>query len=221
MSRSWVVVPMYNEAEMIGTVVSHLLETFPHIVCVDDGSSDSSARVAEAAGAHVVRHPINLGQGASLQTGFEYALLDPAMSEIVTFDADGQHQVEDASEMVSRLRAENLDIVIGSRFLDTRTQLSPAKRIVLRTAARYTRLTTGMALTDAHNGLRVLSSGLAARISLKQNRMAHASELIDQIGELEARWSEHPTHIVYSDYSRAKGQSLLNAINILVEIMFR
>lgn len=212
---------MYNEATVIGSVIEGLRDTFPHVVCIDDGSSDGSADAARAAGAVVVVHPINLGQGASLQTGFEFALRDPLMTEVLTFDADGQHTVPDAVEMVARLRDENLDVVIGSRFLDDRTQLGWAKRLVLRTATRFTRVTTGMALTDAHNGLRVIGRDLLEKIRLRQNRMAHASELIDQIGALKATWAEHPTHIVYTDYSRAKGQSLLNSVNILVDLMFR
>lgn len=212
---------MYNEAAVIGSVVEAVLRAFPHVVCVDDGSSDDSAGRALAAGAHVVRHPINLGQGASLQTAFEFALRDPLMTEVITFDADGQHQVEDAVGMRQKLLDDKLDIVIGSRFLDERTRLDWAKKLVLRTAAFYTRVTTGTALTDAHNGLRVLNRDLVAKVRITQNRMAHASELVDQIGTLHAKWAEYPTHIVYTEYSKAKGQSLLNSINILVELLFR
>lgn len=212
---------MYNEGEMIASVVAELREHFRFVVCVDDGSSDDSVAAARAAGARVVQHPINLGQGASLQSGFDYALKDPHMTDVVTFDADGQHQLVDAIGMVAKLREENLDVVIGSRFLDNRTQMTPLKRGTLRLAAWYTRMTTGMALTDAHNGLRVLSRGLLEQVRLHQNRMAHASELIDQIGEAKANWAEYPTHIIYSEYSKAKGQSVLNSINILVELLFR
>lgn len=221
MSRTWVVIPMFNEGTAIGSVIRDLLPHFPHVVCVDDGSSDDSIAVARAAGAHVVAHPINLGQGASLQTGFEFALADPNMTEIVTFDADGQHQVADAVGMVEKLRHEKLDIVIGSRFLDGRTKVGLLKRIVLRTAARLIRLTSGMALTDAHNGLRAIGRPLASKLRITQNRMAHASELVDTIGRLEVRWAEYPTHIVYTAYSKAKGQSLLNSVNILVELFFK
>ena len=206
---------------MIGAVIDDLKQSFAHIVCIDDGSSDDSAEAVRAAGATVVVHPINLGQGASLQTGFEFALSDPAMTEVVTFDADGQHQVSDAVSMIEKLHADELDVVIGSRFLDDRTSMSRAKRSVLRAAAAYTRATSGMELTDAHNGLRVIGRDLLSRIYLTQNRMAHASELIDQISSCRARWAEFPTHIVYTDYSKKKGQSLLNSVNILVEIMFR
>lgn len=212
---------MYNEGSVIGTVVEELRRTFPFVVCIDDGSIDDSAQHARAAGAIVLEHPINLGQGASLQTGFDFALRDPLMTDVITFDADGQHQVEDALGMVAALRDTGVDIVIGSRFLDDRTQVGRLKRLVLRTAASYTRVTTGMALTDAHNGLRVIGRNLLGRIRLTQNRMAHASELIDQVSDLTATWSEYPTHIVYTDYSKSKGQSLWNSINILVELIFR
>jgi len=221
MPRTWVVIPLFNEGSVIRDVVTEVRRTFPHVVCIDDGSSDDSAAEAEAAGAVVLRHPINLGQGAALQTGFDYALSDPAMTEVVTFDADGQHQVADAAGMVEKLRAEGLDVVIGSRFLDERTEVARLRRMVLKTAALYTRWTSGMALTDAHNGLRVIDRGLLSKVRITQNRMAHASELVDKIGALQAKWAEYPTHIIYSDYSKAKGQSLLNSVNILFELIFR
>jgi glycosyltransferase involved in cell wall biosynthesis len=220
-ARTWVIIPTYNEAPVIKKVVKETTQVFPYVVCIDDGSTDNSTDEALASGAHVIPHPINLGQGASLQTGFDFALLDPRMTEVVTFDADGQHQLSDAVEMVNRLRRENLDVIIGSRFLDDRTKLGRIRRLVLRTAAAFTRLTTGMALTDAHNGLRVIDRGLLEQIELKQNRMAHASEIVEQIGRLKAKWAEHPTHIIYSEYSKSKGQSLLNGINILVELLLR
>lgn len=221
MSRTWVVIPLYNEAEVIGRVVKHVKTVFPHVVCVDDGSSDDSAEQARSAGAIVVQHPINLGQGAALQTGFDFALHDPEMSEVVTFDADGQHSLEDAQGMVQMLKNQNLDVVIGSRFLDSRTQIGFAKRLVLKVAAWFSRISTGMALTDAHNGLRVINRKTLSQFKLQQNRMAHASEIVEVFSELKVNWSEYPTHIVYSEYSRAKGQSLLNSVNILVELLFK
>ena len=221
MGRTWVVIPMYNEGTVVQEVVRDVLKSFPYVVCVDDGSTDESVAAARAGGAVVVQHPINMGQGAALQTGFAYALSDPLMTEVVTFDADGQHQVEDAEGMVERLRADDLDVVIGSRFLDSRTQMAGLRRAILKTAAAYTRMTTGMALTDAHNGLRAIDRDLLERITIRQNRMAHASELIDQIGAADVRWAEFPTHVIYSDYSKAKGQSLLNSVNILFELIFR
>jgi glycosyltransferase involved in cell wall biosynthesis len=217
----WVVVPLYNEQQVIADVVRDVRRTFPQVVCVDDGSSDGSAAAAAAAGAVVVRHPVNLGQGAALQTGFEYALAHPGMRWVVTFDADGQHQVSDVITMLEKARQEQLDVVFGSRFLDQRTQAGGLKRLVLRMAVAYTNLTTKTRLTDAHNGLRIISRAVLSNVSITQNRMAHASELVAQIGALDIRYGESPVHVLYTDYSRSKGQSLWNAVNILVELILR
>ena len=217
----WLVVPLYNEATVIGDVVRSARQVFPHIVCVDDGSSDDSASEAARAGAVVIRHPVNLGQGAALQTGLEYALTVPSMRWAVTFDADGQHQVQDVLDMLDKAHSENLDVVFGSRFLDSRTQAGALKKLVLRLAVAYTNLTTRTRLTDAHNGLRLMSRSVTERIDITQNRMAHASELVSQIGAMDVRYGESPVHILYTDYSKSKGQSVWNAVNILVELILR
>jgi polyprenyl-phospho-N-acetylgalactosaminyl synthase len=220
-SDACLVVPLYNEAAVVHDVVSTAMATFPTVVVVDDGSTDGSAARAEAAGAIVVQHPINLGQGAALQTGIDLALRLPAVRYIVTFDADGQHQVSDADAMVDRLREGEADVIFGSRFLDRRTRPGAIKRLVLRAAVAYTNLTTGVRLTDAHNGLRAFTREAAALLDVKQNRMAHASEIVEQVGRSELRLVEHPVHILYTDYSRSKGQSVLNAVNILTELLYR
>lgn len=220
-AATWLVVPLYNEATVIREVMQDARRTFPNIVCVDDGSSDTSALEARAAGVHVVRHPINLGQGAALRTGLDFALAQPGARYFVTFDADGQHRVEDAQTMIRKLDTEPLDIVIGSRFLDGRTKPGLLKKIVLKTAVLMQRLTTGVNLTDAHNGLRALNRRAAVKIQIHQNRMAHASEIVSDIGRLSLRYAEVPVHIVYTDYSRAKGQSLWNSVNILSDLMWK
>lgn len=223
---TWVVIPLYNEATVIGDVVRQTRATFPKIVCVDDGSSDGSAAQAEAAGAVVVRHPVNLGQGAALQTGLAYALADPGMRYAVTFDADGQHQVDDVLVMLRRIRQGDVRVVFGSRFLDDRTEAARLKKLVLRMAVGYTNLTTRTNLTDAHNGLRVLDRSVVERLDITQNRMAHASEIVAQIGRMkfdgqQVAYTEEPVHILYTDYSTAKGQSLWNSVNILAELIWR
>ena len=218
---AWLVVPLYNEAAVIGDVVAAARTRFPHVVCVDDGSSDGSAAAAEAAGAVVVHHPFNLGQGAALQTGMRYVLEQTDAEYLVTFDADGQHQVEDAAAMVEVARREGLAVVFGSRFLDERTRPGLLKRLVLRTAVWVTNQSTGLRLTDAHNGLRVIRRDAAAKLDLKQNRMAHATEIVLNLGRTGLPWAEHPVHVLYTDYSRGKGQSLLNSVNILFELIFR
>ncbi|SFR95667.1 Glycosyl transferase family 2 [Microbacterium sp. cf046] len=218
---AWVVIPLYNEATVIGDVVTGLRPYFANIVCIDDGSSDGSAEVARTAGATVVSHPVNLGQGAALQTGIEYALEHPTAEYIVTFDADGQHRVPDAVGMVAEARHSDLAIVFGSRFLDDRTRPGWMKHVILKTAVWVTNQTTGLRLTDAHNGLRVIRRDAAGRIRLKQDRMAHATEIVLQLGQTRLPWAEYPVELLYTDYSKAKGQSVLNSVNILVDLVVR
>lgn len=219
--RTWLVVPLYNEATVVREVIATAKKTFSRIVCVDDGSSDASAAEAAAGGAVVVRHPINLGQGAAIRTGLDYALRDPAADYFVTFDSDGQHRVEDALAMVQRLDSEPLDVVVGSRFLDKRTTLSPIKRLVLRAGVLFERMSSRVELTDAHNGLRALNRHAAESITIEQNRMAHASEIVAEIGRKKLRYAEQPVHILYTDYSRSKGQSVWNSVNILSDLFIK
>lgn len=218
---TWLIVPLYNEGAVIREVMTEAKRTFPHIVCVNDGSGDDSAAQALAAGVDVVEHPINLGQGAALRTGLDYALAQPGAKYFVTFDSDGQHRIVDAQKMVVRLANEPLDVVVGSRFLDDRTRPGALKRIVLKLAVVFQTLTSGVRLTDAHNGLRALNRRAAQEIAINQNRMAHASEIVNEIGLNKLRYTEEPVFIVYTDYSRAKGQSLWNSVNILSDLMFK
>ena len=218
-SDTWVVIPAYNEASVIAGVVAGVRTFFPRVLVVDDASSDDTAAAARAAGAYTARHPLNLGQGAALQTGFDAALARGARY-VVTFDADGQHSPADAAAMVERAEAEDLAIVLGSRFLDGSADVGRLKRLVLRTAAVVSSRTSGMHLTDAHNGLRLIRRDAAQQLNLTQNRMAHASQIIRQLGATGLPWREHGVHIVYTDYSRAKGQSLWNSVNILVDLLF-
>ncbi|NMA76506.1 MAG: glycosyltransferase family 2 protein [Actinomycetales bacterium] len=218
---TWFVVPLFNEGQVVGEVIRELRTRYPLVVCVDDGSEDDSARIAQEAGAVVVRHPFNMGQGAALKTGIDYALRDPGMRQVVTFDSDGQHQVDDAAAMIARREAEGVDLVLGSRFLDARTKPGLLKRLLLRAAVQYTNLTSGVKLTDAHNGLRVLGRTACEKITIEQNRMAHASEIVEEIGRHRLTVAEEPVHIVYTDYSRAKGQPMLNSVNIVIDMLFR
>jgi glycosyltransferase involved in cell wall biosynthesis len=219
--RTWLVIPMFNEGPVVQGVVAEALKTFGNVVCVDDGSHDDSVEQATAGGAVVVRHPINLGAGAAIRTGLDYALQDPSAQYFVLFDADGQHQISDALEMAERLEREGLDILIGSRFLDKRTTPGLIKKIVLRTAIRFERMSTGVRLTDAHNGLRAMNRHAATVIEITQNRFAHATEIVAEIRRHDLAYGEHAVHILYTDYSRSKGQSVWNSVNILSDLFVK
>ena len=216
--RTVAVVPMHNEAAVVGDVVSELRTAFSRVVCVDDGSRDGSATVARHAGAHVVSHLTNLGQGAALETGIRFALGLPDVDYVVTFDADGQHDVADARAMVERARAGDVQVVLGSRFLGASEHVPFMRRLLLRAAAHFTRRTTGLALTDAHNGLRVLRRDAASAVRLRLHGMSHASEILTVLARGGFTMEEHPVTIRYTDYSRAKGQRGYNALNVLFDL---
>src|SRR5215475_12251086 len=179
-AQVYVIIPAYNEARVISRVVGEVRRAGYTVIVVDDGSSDATAEQAQAAGATVIKHPFNLGQGAALQSGIEYALAQPAEC-IVTFDADGQHRVSDISRLTDALVSERADFALGSRFLGQAPDMPPLRLLVLHADTAFTRLTTGLQLTDTHNCLRAMTRSGASVIRLRQNRMAHASEFLAQI----------------------------------------
>jgi len=213
-----VIVPVFNEQLTIATTVSSLLQTFPHVVCVDDGSTDGSAELARAAGATVLRHQVNLGQGAALQTGFDHAVMYAGARYVVTFDADGQHLVEDAVRMVRHARESGVDVVLASRFTGATEGMPFARGVVLRAAVHFTRWTAGLAVTDTHNGLRVLNDRALRTIRLQLPRMAYASELLNAIVPAGLSYCEVPTTVLYTSYTRTKGQRNSNSLNILFDL---
>lgn len=224
----WLVIPVYNEGEVIRDVLVDASKTFPNIVCVDDGSSDDSVAQIRSAAAdvartqtgsiHLVRHPVNLGQGAAIQTGVEYARSRPGAQYFVTFDADGQHRVDDVVAMIDRLRTEPVDIIVGTRFADGRSESVPLlRRIVLRTVVFLSPRTRRLGLSDAHNGLRAFNKTVADQLDLLMAGMSHASEFVALIDHHHWRVAEQPVTILYTDYSRAKGQSLINGVNIVAD----
>ena len=217
---TYVVIAAYNEASMIARVVSEVRRAGYQVVVVDDGSKDATAQTARTSGAIVVQHPFNLGQGAALQSGIKFSLAKGAEA-IVTFDADGQHAAADISRLIAALAEENADFVLGSRFLDASSNVPPLRRLLLKAATVFTRITTGLQLTDAHNGLRAMTRRGASAIRMRQNRMAHASELLAQIGSSGLRYVERPVTIHYSAYSTAKGQKTSDSVVILLDLFAR
>lgn len=217
-SEVWIVVPAFNEGAVVRETILKLKQHFNNVILVDDSSFDNTVEEALAGGAHVCKHPINLGQGAALQTGIDYALKQGA-SYIVTYDADGQHSVEDANAMLNRISSGDVDVVLGSRFLGSTIGMPISKRALLKTAVFYTKMTSGLKVSDTHNGLRCLNRLAAQKIKIRHNRMAHASEILNEIGSLRLRYVEMPCTITYTEYSRAKGQRMTGAFAILADLV--
>lgn len=218
--RIVVVIAAYNEAPVIASVVADVRRASYPAMVVDDGSTDATGEIAARAGAFVVTHPVNLGQGAALQTALDFALAQGA-DVIVTFDADGQHRAADIAPLIAALAANKADYALGSRFLGGAVNLPRKRRLMLAAATWFTRLTTGLDLTDTHNGLRAMTRRGASRIRLKQNRMAHASEILHQIAQSGLAYVEVPVTIEYSAYSLGKGQTLSESLAILIDLFAR
>lgn len=218
---TWVVIPAFNEATVIYKTVESVRSLHYNLVIVDDCSSDDTESQAFKAGAHVCRHMINLGQGAALQTGITYALRAGATS-IVTFDADGQHDAKEIEKVLAPVLSKRVDVTLGSRFTQgaQAANIPSSKILLLKIATFFTRMSTGLRLTDTHNGFRAFSAEAARKITIRQNRMAHASEILTEIAAHRLRYEEVPVTIRYTEYSLQKGQKMSNSINILWDSLF-
>lgn len=214
------IIPAYNEGLAVKDTIDKIPEDF-RVVCVNDGSRDDTLRYLQDTCAEIVSHSVNLGQGAALQTGIDYALMDEKAKYFVTFDADGQHRIEDVRLMLEHIKKQKLDIVLGSRFLGNTVNMPRIKKIILKVAVKFSNLSagSGMNLTDTHNGLRVMNRKAAEQMQLKMPDFAHASEIIDRIVEKDLSYAEVPVTIVYTDHSLAKGQSMINSINIVFDVL--
>ena len=215
-----VIIPAYNESQVIGDVLAVLSELPYEIIVVDDGSADATVSEIEKYPVWLLEHATNLGQGAALQTGFEFALSLPTIDYFITFDSDGQHSAGDIETLVKILDSDDVDVVLGSRFCEggIAENIKGLRKFVLKLAINFTNWQTGLKLTDTHNGVRGFRREALEKIDLKQNRMAHASELLSQISAYQMKVQEIPVHILYTEYSMKKGQSLLNGINILWDL---
>ncbi|PMG27473.1 glycosyltransferase family 2 protein [Vibrio kanaloae] len=212
----WLVVAAYNEDQVILDVLKNVLQHFPNVVVVDDGSTDNTISDICLTSAYCIPHPINLGQGAALKTGIDFALSKGA-KYISTFDADGQHSIDDVKAMYTLISKEDTDVILGSRFLGKAVGITKFRRVFLKAAALFTGVTSGVWLTDAHNGLRMFNDKAAYLMDIRQNRMSHASEIISLIGINKLRYIEAPVTITYTEYSIAKGQKLSNSVSILID----
>jgi len=214
----YIVVPAYNEEQKIGRVIRGLFEHgYNNIVVVDDGSTDNTAISAETAGAVVIKHIVNRGQGASLQTGNDYCVKNGA-EIIVHFDADDQFNPADIKTSLEILSAKGAEIVFGSRFLDDRSRLPLTKRLlILPISILINWILTGLKLSDAHNGFRVMKSGIAKSIAITHDGMAHNSEIVAEIKRLKIPFAECPVEVRYHDY----GQGAVSGFKILWDILFK
>ncbi len=216
--KIWVVIPAYNEQNALTPVLDALLAAHFNVVVVDDGSSDQTFQTAKQRPVHVLRHIINFGQGAALETGKQYAVACGA-EYICTFDADGQHRVEDISTLLEYLEDAQADIAIGSRFLGAATDMPTSRRLLLKLGIIFHRVFYGINLTDTHNGLRLMTQDAAKKIEISSPGMAHATEILAAIHDQNLNYVEVPVTINYTEYSLNKGQNIFSFINTLKELL--
>ena len=216
------VIPAFNEERVIFETIQPIVMAGHRVVCVDDASSDSTSYQAARAGAIVVRHLINSGQGASLQTGFNFIAQRIADFEdadyVITFDADGQHSLSDLPQFIEAFEVQpDLDIVLGSRFLSLEFKGSLFKSFVLKTMAYISQFTLGIKLTDRHNGFRAIKKNKLHHFRLNSPGYEHADEFLYIIAHDHLKYVEVATDIKYTEYSLAKGQPIINGFKILFD----
>ena len=217
--KVFVIVPAYNENAVITSVIEDLFPFNYQIIVIDDGSEIPLQSLLIPFNVTVLRHKVNLGQGAALQTGIDYALLKNSQF-IVTFDADGQHNPVDIEKLLLPLEKNEADICLGSRFIEgAKHNMSFSRKILIEIARSLNYCLTGIMLTDAHNGLRAFNRKAASSIQIRENGMAHATELLTQIKKNKFRYKEVPVHIHYSDYSRKKGQTVWSSFRIFFDLL--
>jgi glycosyltransferase involved in cell wall biosynthesis len=214
----WIVIPAYNEGPRLKDTLQGLCGRYRNLVVVDDGSADDTGAAALTCPVWLLRHVVNCGQGAALQTGIDFALRQGA-AIIVTFDADGQHSADEIERLVEPVRAGRCDVALGSRFLGEAVGMVWTRWLVLKLGVLFTRVFSRIHVTDTHNGLRALNRRAAGAIRITQNRMAHASEILDQIRLHGLRYVEVPVTIRYTEATREKGQSSWNALRIVGQLI--
>jgi glycosyltransferase involved in cell wall biosynthesis len=216
----FIIIPAFNEHTVIKTVAEELLQYAYTLVIVDDGSAkDLRTELSTHPAIHCIRHKVNLGQGAAIQTGIDFALQHGA-DYLVTFDADGQHSANDIPAMLLTLQNGETDITLASRFLNKKMHNAPViKQWILKAGRLVNYFFTGLYLSDAHNGLRAMTCEAAGKIRLKENRMAHATEFLLAIRQQKLRYKEVPALVTYTPYSKSKGQSVFNSIRIFFDLV--
>lgn len=221
------VIPAYNESDHALEVLEEILDAGHGVVFVDDGSqNDLYQKVVkrfQGRSLLAIRHLVNLGQGAALQTGFSAMLQAPHLPRYaVTFDSDGQHLLSDLPHFLQAFKKNpNLDIVLGSRFLGSTINMPRSKKLVLKIGILFTSFFSGLRLTDTHNGYRMIKVASLPKIKITMNGMEHASEILDLINQKKLKYVEVPNTIVYTEYSMARGQKLSNSMRIVKNLVFK
>ncbi len=211
----YIVIAAYNEEKNIDNVLKYLSNLNYSIIVIDDGSEDKTSKIVKKYSVILLKHIINRGQGASLVTGTKYAY-NKGADIVVHFDADGQHLTSEIARVIEPIINKKVDIVLGSKFLQKNKVPFIKKYFIIKPAIIFNNLITGIKLTDVHNGFRALSRKAMSLIDIKQDGMAHASEIISEIKKNKLKYKEVPVTIIYNKF----GQGLIGGLKILKDLMF-
>jgi len=215
----YVIVPAFNEQNVIKDIINNLLKDFSNVIVINDGSNDKTLETINDLDIKILNHEINLGVGAAVQTGFDYVSNIPDAKAVITFDADGQHLVDDAVAMAKEIMICDEGIIFGTRFPKHSKNIPMVKRIVLKLIAKITDLVTGVSLSDAHNGLKAYKVSIIKELELQFSSYSYESELITQVAKKKIDYKEMSTDIKYTSYSIKKGQKLLNGLLIIEDLL--
>lgn len=213
-----VVVPAFNESGRVEKVLCELVSSGFSVICINDGSSDKTEQSASMFGVKLVTHPVNLGQGASLETAFEYIRRFCAdFKVVVTFDADGQHSISEIEKMANRLSEDGVDIILGSRFIDKEFMGGSLKKLIIKCMSRLARLSIGIKVTDRHNGFRALSPKALKTMHITNAGYGHADEILRIIKKKNLTYSEYPTLVDYEVNASKSGQPIINGVRMVID----
>jgi glycosyltransferase involved in cell wall biosynthesis len=214
----YILIPIFNEERKIKSVISELLPSFKNIVAVNDGSTDSTQEILESLDVVILRHSINLGAGAAISTGFRFIQNQKNAQAVVTFDADGQHSVEDAKAFAREILLCEEEVIFGSRFIKSKSNIPTIKRIVLSVVVFFTNLLSKVNLSDAHNGLKAIKKTALKKIDINIDQYGYESQIINEVSRKGITYKEMPTNTIYTEYSKNKGQKLNNGLIILEDL---
>ena len=218
LDKVYVLIPVFNEEKKIKSVVTDLSKYFVNIVAVNDGSTDSSRDILESLDVTLLNHSINLGQGAAISTGFKYIQNLMNANAVVTFDADGQHSVEDAKAFAKEILSCDEEVIFGSRFIKNKANIPFLKKIVLSIVVLFTNRFSRTKLSDAHNGLKAIKKDSLKKIDITIDGFGFESQIIHQVSKKNMTYKELPTNTIYTSYSKNKGQKLINGLIILEDL---